>query len=164
MHSTSNHLLDGWPAWYQNNDHWSSLFRQECWSGLPFPSPADLPDPGIEPYLLHCKQILYYLSHQGNPEKRNRKRNRKERIPSPTATVPPDLFLTASPIWVFKYLLPEYWYSISPKLFLFNFILLTLKNNSFLDDAYTYISNHHLSKFFTLTYKIWIHLNRILQE
>ena len=22
---------------------------QECWSGLPFPSPADLPDPGIEP-------------------------------------------------------------------------------------------------------------------
>ena len=23
--------------------------RQECWSGLPFPSPADLPDPGIEP-------------------------------------------------------------------------------------------------------------------
>ena len=23
--------------------------RQECWSGLPFPSPEDLPDPGIEP-------------------------------------------------------------------------------------------------------------------
>ena len=23
--------------------------RQEYWSGLPFPSPADLPDPGIEP-------------------------------------------------------------------------------------------------------------------
>ena len=23
--------------------------RQECWSGLPFPSPRDLPDPGIEP-------------------------------------------------------------------------------------------------------------------
>ena len=22
--------------------------RQECWSGLPFPSPEDLPDPGIE--------------------------------------------------------------------------------------------------------------------
>ena len=22
--------------------------RQECWSGLPFPSPGDLPDPGIE--------------------------------------------------------------------------------------------------------------------
>ena len=24
-------------------------YRQECWSGLPFPSPGDLPNPGIEP-------------------------------------------------------------------------------------------------------------------
>ena len=23
--------------------------RQECWSGLPFPSPGELPDPGTEP-------------------------------------------------------------------------------------------------------------------
>ena len=23
--------------------------RQECWSGLPFPTPWDLPNPGIEP-------------------------------------------------------------------------------------------------------------------
>ena len=23
--------------------------RQECWSGLPFPSPGDLPNPGIQP-------------------------------------------------------------------------------------------------------------------
>ena len=23
--------------------------RQECWSGLPFPSPGDLPSPGIKP-------------------------------------------------------------------------------------------------------------------
>ena len=23
--------------------------RQECWSGLPFPSLGDVPDPGIEP-------------------------------------------------------------------------------------------------------------------
>ena len=29
---------------------WSIEFsRQEYWSGLPFPSPGDLPDPGIEP-------------------------------------------------------------------------------------------------------------------
>ena len=26
--------------------------RQEYWSGLPFPSPEDLPDPGIEPVSL----------------------------------------------------------------------------------------------------------------
>ena len=25
--------------------------RQECWSGLPFPSPGDLPNPGIKPGL-----------------------------------------------------------------------------------------------------------------
>ena len=24
------------------------IFRQEYWSGLPFPSPGDLPDPGIK--------------------------------------------------------------------------------------------------------------------
>ena len=27
----------------------SSYSRQEYWSGLPFPSPGDLPNPGIEP-------------------------------------------------------------------------------------------------------------------
>ena len=25
------------------------FFRQESWSGLPFSSPGDLPDPGVEP-------------------------------------------------------------------------------------------------------------------
>ena len=30
--------------------------RQEYQHGLPFPSPGDLPDPGIEPGLLHCRQ------------------------------------------------------------------------------------------------------------
>ena len=25
------------------------FFRQEYWSGFPFPSPGDLPDPGIKP-------------------------------------------------------------------------------------------------------------------
>ena len=39
--------------------------RQEYWSGLPFPSPGDLPHPGIKPSLLHCRQILYHLNHQG---------------------------------------------------------------------------------------------------
>ena len=42
--------------------------RQEYWSGLPFPSSRNLPNPGIKPRLLHCRQILYQLSqedHQG---------------------------------------------------------------------------------------------------
>ena len=33
--------------------------RQEYWSGLPFPTPGDLPNPGIEPAYL-CRQILYH--------------------------------------------------------------------------------------------------------
>ena len=82
--------------------------RPEYWSGYPFPSPEDLPNPGIklrppampadslpaEPQgtpkntgvgslsllqrifpteesnwdLLHCRQILYQLSHEGSPQ------------------------------------------------------------------------------------------------
>ena len=41
--------------------------RQEYWSGLPFPAPGDLLDPGIEPGSLALQQILYCLSHQGSP-------------------------------------------------------------------------------------------------
>ena len=25
------------------------IYRQECWSVLPFPAPGDLPNPGLEP-------------------------------------------------------------------------------------------------------------------
>ena len=38
--------------------------RQEYWSGLPCPPPEDLSNTEIEPGLLHCRQILYQLSHQ----------------------------------------------------------------------------------------------------
>ena len=37
--------------------------RQESWSGLPFPSPGDLPNPGLNPGLPHCRQTLYHLSY-----------------------------------------------------------------------------------------------------
>ena len=32
---------------------------QEYWSGLLFPPPGDLPDPGIKPRSPGCRQILY---------------------------------------------------------------------------------------------------------
>ena len=32
--------------------------RHEYWSGLPFPSPRDFPDPGLNPCLLHLLQWL----------------------------------------------------------------------------------------------------------
>ena len=34
--------------------------KQEYWSGLPFPSPGDLPDPGIEPASPELAGILYH--------------------------------------------------------------------------------------------------------
>ena len=40
---------------------------QRYWSGLPVPSPGDLPTQGSNLDLLHCRQILYHLSHQGSP-------------------------------------------------------------------------------------------------
>ena len=45
--------------------------RQEYWSGLLCLPPRDLltgnlPDPGMDQGL-HCRQILYHLSHQGSP-------------------------------------------------------------------------------------------------
>jgi len=39
--------------------------KQEYWSGLPFPSPGDLPDPGVEPASPALQALP--LSHQGNP-------------------------------------------------------------------------------------------------
>ena len=41
--------------------------RQEHWSGLLSPSPGDLPYQGSNLALLHCRLILYCLSHQRNP-------------------------------------------------------------------------------------------------
>ena len=46
---------------------WATREAHECWSGLLIPSPGDLPDPGIEPGLLHCRQILHQLSYEGSP-------------------------------------------------------------------------------------------------
>ena len=43
---------------------WVLFSRQECWSGLPCPPPGDFPTQRSNSGLLHCKQILYHLSHQ----------------------------------------------------------------------------------------------------
>ena len=43
---------------------------QEYWNGLPFSSPADLPNPKMKLTslgLLHYRQILYLLNHWGSP-------------------------------------------------------------------------------------------------
>ena len=43
------------------------LPRQEYWSGLPFPSLGIFPTQGLNPGLLHCRHIFYFLSRQGSP-------------------------------------------------------------------------------------------------
>ena len=41
--------------------------RPEYWSGLTFPSPGDLSDPGIEPRSPALQTVLCHLSHHGSP-------------------------------------------------------------------------------------------------
>ena len=45
------------------------LFRQEYWNWLPFPTPGDLPDPGIKPVFLASPALAggLYLCHLGSP-------------------------------------------------------------------------------------------------
>ena len=41
--------------------------KQEYWRGLPFPSPGVLPNPGMEPGLMHRQADSLPLSHLGSP-------------------------------------------------------------------------------------------------
>ena len=77
--------LASWPCLWVQIRHWGELWRsrstftklwslvfkckspppgvavlQEYWSGWPFPSPEDLPNPSR----LHCRQLLYHLSRR----------------------------------------------------------------------------------------------------
>ena len=46
--------------------------RQGYWSALPFPSPGDIPDPGIKPRSLALQRDSILSSHQGSPPLRIR--------------------------------------------------------------------------------------------
>ena len=41
--------------------------RQEYWSGLPFPSPGDLPDPGIDPGSSSLEVVALTSEPPGKP-------------------------------------------------------------------------------------------------
>ena len=43
--------------------------RQEYWSGLPFPSPGGIPDPGIEPVSLALAGGFFTIEPPGKPNK-----------------------------------------------------------------------------------------------
>ena len=57
--------------------------RREYWSGWPFPSPGDLPHPGIKPSLC-CRQTLQLssLSYQGSPNLHINIKVNKEKVPA----------------------------------------------------------------------------------
>ena len=42
--------------------------RQEHWSGLPFPPPGDLPDPGTEPRALALQAVSLPSEQPGKPK------------------------------------------------------------------------------------------------
>ena len=43
--------------------------RQQSWSGLPFPSPGDLPDPGIEPISSSIEGGFLTTEETGKPHR-----------------------------------------------------------------------------------------------
>ena len=65
----SQYAKTPWLAWYEKWK-WKSpshvRLMPEYWSGYPFLSPGDLPNPGIKPRSPALQQILYKLSHKGS--------------------------------------------------------------------------------------------------
>ena len=55
-----------WTVAYQASPS-LGFFRQEYWSGLPFPSPGDLPDPGIKPGSPALEADALTSEPQGSP-------------------------------------------------------------------------------------------------
>ena len=47
----------------------TGFLRQDYWSGLPFPSPGDLPDPGIKPGSPALAGRFFTTELPGKPEK-----------------------------------------------------------------------------------------------
>ena len=43
--------------------------KQEYWTGLPLPSPDNLPHPGIKPESSARERGFFTLSHQGTPSR-----------------------------------------------------------------------------------------------
>ena len=60
--------------------------RQECWSGLPFPSPGDLPDPGIEPGSPALQADVLPSEPPGKPREGSLERERSFQTPGNTLT------------------------------------------------------------------------------
>ena len=65
-----------WTVAYQASP-FMGFSKQEYWSGLPFPSPGDLPDPGIEPGPPALEADALTSEPPGKPQKAQRRHQRK---------------------------------------------------------------------------------------
>ena len=66
-----------WTVAYQASPS-MGFSRQECWSGLPFPSPGDLPNPGIEPRSPALQEHALPSEPPGKPSSRQNELVKRE--------------------------------------------------------------------------------------
>ena len=110
--------------------------RQESWSGLPFPSPGDLPDPGIEPW-------SSVLQMAGTSNREVPVRVKGCLFPKTTFVFLPSLFLT---------------FSLLPLFLSFCVSILFYLHNCLLPSKECFLNltgkmNHRFSKFFLCFWK-----------
>ena len=74
-----------WTVAYQASPS-MGFSRQEYWSGLPFPSPGDLPDPGIKPRSPALEADALTSEPPGKPIKQT-KVNPKNKKPNPNRNI-----------------------------------------------------------------------------
>ena len=77
----SNSLVTPWTVAHQAPLS-MGFFQQEYWSGLPFPLPGDLPDPGIKPISLALAGRFFTTEPPGKPLVNPQSGARQEMTPS----------------------------------------------------------------------------------
>ena len=105
------------------------FFRQEYWSGLPFPLPGNLPDPGIEPMYPVFPALAGGFSTTKSPGN-----------PQPWCSI-------------YQYFIPLYGWIMFQLFFnpftrwLYCFYFLPLMNNTIMNIVYKYLCGHRLPTF-----------------
>ena len=106
------------------------LPRQEYWSGLPLPSPGDLPEPGIKPASPALAGGFFTTEPPGNPKKINEENSKiqMKKTSNPSSTLGPKIYL-------------YYWFPVPCSFWLFKFTMTYIRICSFTNK---YILNFYL--------------------
>ena len=72
-------LATPWTVAYQASPS-MGFSRQEYWSGLPFPSPEDLPNPGIEPGSPALEADALTSEPPGKPHNKDKAEHKNKRV------------------------------------------------------------------------------------